>query len=126
MDSGFTLVGACGIGTISQFNGGSSWCDVEAIIVMWSHVRRGTTIKNPVMFKNRKGGSRSNESATEIRRVVVVSACGRFMCGSVCGVSVEGMDVTVFTSDALGQVCARCGARNASCGGRTKWFRGKA
>ena len=93
------MVGACGIGAISKLDGGSSWCDVETVSVMWSHMRGGSTIKDPVMFKYRKGGSCSNECTTESRRVVCLHACGNLCVVLVCGAPVGGRNVFVFALD---------------------------
>ena len=81
-------MGACGIGAISKLDGCSSWCDVETVSVMWGHMRRGSTIEDPVMFKHRKGGSCSNEGTTECRRVVSVLACVRVVFVLACGAPV--------------------------------------
>ena len=114
MNGGFTLVGACGIGAISKLDGGSSWCDVETVSVMWGHMRRGSTIEDPVMFKYRKGGSCSNECTTESRRVVCVLACGSLRVVLACGAPVGGRNVFVFALDARVQVLARPGAKQMS------------
>ena len=69
-------MGACGIGAISKLDGCSSWCDVETVSVMWSHMRGGSTVKNPVMFKDRKCGSCSNKCTTKVRSVGFLYAFG--------------------------------------------------
>ena len=69
-------MGACGIGAISKLDGGSSWCDVETVSVMWSHMRGGSTVKDPVMFKYRKGGSCGNKCTTKVRSVGFLHAFG--------------------------------------------------
>ena len=61
-------------------------------------MRGGSTIKDPVMFKYRKGGSCSNECTTESRRVSCWHACGYLFV--VPGAPVGGRNVFVVVIDA--------------------------